>query len=376
MSSPAPILLIANFANRVGGGEESLLTLIGGLNQHRFVPQAIVPEEGEISCALHKIGVRTTALSLPPVRPWTLIRVLRSLLRLRELIRRCGITLVHAHGNRGALYANLAVLYLHVPVVWHARVVDRDPWLDRILLRLSSAVVANSQATAGRFAAQPRAGEKVHVIYNGVDLDRFRPGPADTELRQAYGLRPDGPVITFAGRLEYTKGPDLFLEAAMHVHKQLPWVNFLFAGDGPMRAELEARVKAAGIPVAFVGHQSNMESLLRLCTVAVMPSRQEAFGRILIEAMATGIPVIATKVGGIPEVCQDGRTALLVPPEDSQALAGAIMASLTDIEGVRLRVSAAAEDVRRRFTLESHVELVCQLYAHILSKRQKHVGNG
>ncbi len=162
----------------------------------------------------------------------------------------------------------------------------------------------------------------------------------------------------------------------MHVHKQLPSVNFLFAGDGPMRAELEASVKAAGIPAVFVGHQSNMESLLRLCTLAVVPSRQEAFGRILIEAMAAEIPVIATKVGGIPEVCQDGRTALLVPPEDSQALAGAIIASLTDIEGVRLRVSAAAEDVRRRFTLESHVERVCQLYAHTLSKRQNHVGNG
>ncbi len=269
--------------------------------------------------------------------------------------------MVHAHGNRGALYANLAVHGLRIPVVWHVRVVDRDPWLDGILLRLSSAAVANSMAAAGRFKERLGAVEKVHVIHNGVDLDRFRPGPPNAELRRAFGLPPVGPVVMFAGRLEYVKGPDLFLEAALHVHKQLPKVNFLVSGEGPMRSALETRAKAAGVPAVFVGYQPDMMPVFQLCTVVVVPSRQEAFGRVLIEAMAAEIPVVATKVGGIPEVCQDGRTALLVPPEDPVFLAAAIVSTLTDFEAMTSRVRAAAEEVQIRFSLGPHVERVCQL---------------
>ncbi len=133
-----------------------------------------------------------------------------------------------------------------------------------------------------------------------------------------------------------------------------------------MRAALEADARAADVRATFVGHQADPRPFLGMAAAVVVPSRQEAFGRVLIEAMAAEVPVVATRVGGIPEVCVDGRTGLLVPPEDPGALAGAIVSTLTDPDATRARVRAAA-DVRARFTLAAHVERIQQLYDAVLA---------
>ena len=175
--------------------------------------------------------------------------------------------------------------------------------------------------------------------------------------------------MVFVGRLEYAKGPDLFLEAALQVQDKVPGSIFLFAGDGPMRSQLEASAKTSAIPAFFVGHQRDMAPVYHLSTVLAVPSRQEGFGRVLIEAMAAEIPVVATTVGGIPEVCQNGRTALLVPPENPAALAAGIVATLAERQATQARVHAAAEDVRTRFSLVSHVARVSQLYSDSLTQQ-------
>lgn len=365
-NAPSRILLIANSAARLGGGEESLLTLIHGMDRHRLQPHVVVPEEGEMAVRLRGLGVAVTIVPLPPVRPWTIVEICRTVSRLRNLMLTAGIALVHAQGSRGALYANLAAWWLGVPVVWHVRVVDRDPWLDGILTSFSSAMIANSQATAGRFSRRPKVAGKIHVIFNGVDVERFSPQAPDESVRRAYGL-PDGrPLVAFAGRLEHGKGPDVFLEAAIQVHQKVPDVTFVIAGEGPMRPALETTAKRAQLPALFVGWQSDLLPLLRLCAVVVVPSRQEAFSRVLIEAMAAEIPVIASRVGGIPEVCRDGDTGLLVRPEDPGALRLAIITTLSDPASTTKRVRAAAADVRARFSLARHVEQVHRLYATLL----------
>ena len=135
-----------------------------------------------------------------------------------------------------------------------------------------------------------------------------------------------------------------------------------------MRPELEAKAKDAGLPAVFIGRQPDLLPVLTISAVIIVPSRQEGFGRVLIEAMAVGVPVVATKVGGIQEVCLDGRTALLVPSKDPAALAVAILNTLTDTQATQLRVRAALEDVRSRFSVTGHVERVCQLYSELLSR--------
>ena len=362
---PPTVLLVANFAERVGGGEESLLALAAALDRSRVRVVGAVTAEGGVAARLRALQVPVGVVPLPSVRPWTVPGMALAWWRLRRLLVRQRVALVHAHGSRGALYAGLAALGLGVPLVWHVRIDEPDPRLDPLLARLASAIVANSAATAARLAAVPVAAGKLATVSNGVDLGRFVPGPPDPALRARLGLDPALPLVGFFGRLEHGKGVDVLLEAAARVHTKLP-AAFLVVGEGPLGEGLAARAAAEGLPVHFAGRRDDVADLMRLCAVVVLPSRREAFGRVLVEAMATGVPVVATAVGGIPEVCVDGVTGLLVPPGDPEALAVAIALTLTDRAATAERVAAAAADVRRRFDLAAHAAGVQAVYARLL----------
>jgi glycosyltransferase involved in cell wall biosynthesis len=363
---PPTILLMANFADVIGGGEESLLGLAATLDRRRLRVLASVTGDGEVATRLRALGVPVGVVRLPPVRPWTLGPIGLAVMRLRRLVQRERVSLVHAHGSRGALYAGLATLGLGVPLVWHVRETGPDPRLDGLLARLAEAIVVNSGATAGRIRRLPGAVAKLTIVPNGVDPTRFAPGPADRRLGDSLGLDPAVPVVGYFGRLERPKGVDVLVDAARRLHDKLPATAFLFVGEGPLRETLTARAAAAGLPARFAGQRDDVAALLRLCAVVVMPSRQEAFGRVLIEAMAAGVPVVASAVGGIPEVCIDGVTALLVPPDDPDALAVAIALTLTDQAATAARVTAATADVHARFALTAHAARVEAVYAQVL----------
>jgi glycosyltransferase involved in cell wall biosynthesis len=160
---------------------------------------------------------------------------------------------------------------------------------------------------------------------------------------------------------------DVLLDAALRVNAKAP-AACLFVGEGPLRDALAARAAAEGLAVHFAGRRDDVADLLALCAVVVLPSRREAFGRVLVEAMAAGVPVVATAVGGIPEVCTHGVTGLLVPPEDADALAQAITTTLTDQPATKARVAAAAADVRGRFDLAAHAAGVQAVYARVLGE--------
>jgi len=362
--APPTVLLMANFAGLVGGGEESLLALAGHLDRHRVRPIATVPAEGEMADRLRALGVPVTVLRLPRVRPWNIPVGAFALRRLRGLMRGERVALVHAQGGRSALYAGLVGLDLGTPLVWHARTADRDRWLDPILVRLAHTIVANSGATACRFRAWPRA--RVTVVPNGVDLGRFTARPADPALRRALGVAADAVVVGYVGRLEHGKGPDVLLAAAERLALKVPAVTLLFVGDGPLRLPLAAQAAAAGVRAVFAGQRTDVPALLRVCDVIAVPSRQEAFGRVLIEAMAARVPVVASAVGGIPEVCADRLTGLLVPPDDPDALATALAATLGDTAATAARVRAAAIDVATRFDIHMHAERVHAVYSAVL----------
>src|SRR4030095_2821641 len=158
-------------------------------------------------------------------------------------------------------------------------------------------------------------------------------------------------VVGYVGRLEPGKGPDVLLAAAERLVLKLPAVALLFVREGPLRESLAERASAAGVRVVFAGRRPDVPALLRACDVIAVPSRQEAYGRVFIEAMASHVPVVASAVGGIPEVCADRLTGLLVPPEDPEALAAALAATLADTTATATRVKAAAADVAARFDI-------------------------
>lgn len=234
------------------------------------------------------------------------------------------------------------------PVRWAKRALHELPWLSADTFIGVSDFVHNR--LVGMNGTPPH---RTHRIYNGIDLSRF--DTADrTLLRRTLGIAADGPVVFCSGRVQPYKGMQTLLEAAALLRAEgAPAFDVAIAGDGPYLPELRARAAERGLAnVHFLGRRRDVPALLAGAAVAVVPSLwQEAFGLAVVEAMGAGVPVVATRTGGIPELVEEGKTGLLVPPGDARALADALrrlleQPSLRAAMGLHGQVAA-----RRRFSL-------------------------
>lgn len=177
------------------------------------------------------------------------------------------------------------------------------------------------------------APDKIEVIYSGVEMDALRVSQGTVQRmkdEQSGGQKRF--TVGMVGRLEAVKGPHYFIEAAKYVLDESKNVKFLVVGDGSMRNELEKQVRALGISehVVFTGWIEDVGSVLYALDILVLPSLNEAVGRSVLEAQAVGVPVVATRVGGVSEVVKDGVTGVLVTAQDAHALAGAVLLLLND----------------------------------------------
>ena len=359
------VLLVSNHAEIVGGGELSLLSLVEALDRSRWAPAVVVPSEGPVAAGCRVLGIPAYVVSMPSLRPPRLTAI-RGVATLRRMTLETRATLLHANGSRAMLYAGLAGLLARVPVIWHVRVADPDPGLDRILLRMAAGVVVNSKAVLRRFP--PVSAGKVRCIYNGVDLARFCPRSPSAQLRASLGLPYGVAVVASVGRFVPYKGFAVLLEAADVVRASRPDVHWLLVGDGELRGELERQCRTLSLDtqVRFTGWRTDVADLLALADLFVLPSMSEHFGRVLVEAMALGKPVVATDAGGVPEIVVPGETGLLVPPGDATAMARAICALLKDPARSAQLGAAGRRRVEAEFSLARHVAAVEALYAELL----------
>lgn len=363
---PPSILAVSNHGEIVGGGEISLLGFLERLDRSRWHPVVVVPAEGAVASRCRHLEISVHVIPLPGLRrPGP--SIVRAASAMFRLVRGTDARLLHANGSRAMLYAGLAARLARRPAVWHVRVADAEPVLDRILCSLSRAVVVNSRAVARRFAWAPT--DKVHCIHNGVDLARFSPRQPSEGLRTSLGIPERAPVVGSVGRFVPYKGYDFLLEAAHAVEAVLPGVHWLLVGDGDGRAELEAQCGRLGLGrrVHFTGWRDDVADLLALCTVFALPSLGEHFGRVLIEAMAMEKAVVATGAGGVPEIVVDGESGLLVPPGDPRALADALLALLGDPARAARLAHAARQRAETHFGIARHVTAVEAVYARLLS---------
>jgi len=366
-AQPRAVIVVSNHGDIVGGGEISLLGLLEGLDRSRWAAAVAVPSEGPMASRSRALGLPTHVVPLPGLRrPGP--EVLRSLAALRRLIRTTGASLLHANGSRAMVYAGLAGWLAGVPVIWHVRIADRDPLLDRLLARLARAIIVNSHAVGRRFS-RPAAG-KVRCIHNGVDLTRFTPHDAPPGLRASLGLREGAPVVASIGRFVTFKGYDHLMEAARLVHQAMPTAHWVLAGDGELRGTLEAQCRGLGLEavVHFTGWRDDVPDLLALCDVFVLPSLGEHFGRVLIEAMAMARAVVATDAGGVPEIVMHGETGLLVPAAQPKALAEAVLALLEDPARAARLGAAGRRRSEASFSLPRHVRAVEALYRELVGE--------
>ncbi len=366
-------LMLLAVGLRVGGTEGQLLEIASRLDRHRFdVTVCVLKGHDVITRELGERGVRVIALG--GKGKWD-VRVLS---RLWRAIRQEQPEVIHAF----LFFANLAsrVLgrFLRVPVLISSyRGVDVETgWLyqliDRWTARWARAMTCCSEAV--RRSVIPRIGGdngKYVTIHNGVDLERFTGSAPLT--RAELGLREGIPVIGTVCRLdEPVKGLTVLLEATARLTRQAegPGCQLLIVGEGPADHLLHERVGKLEMAerVVFAGMRRDIERLLPVLDVFVLPSLTEGFGIAIVEAMAAGRPVVATQVGGIPEVVVHLDTGLLVPPGDADALAAAIEAILRDPNRARALGARGQRRAREKFSIELTVKRHEELYETLVAK--------
>lgn len=352
-----------------GGTERQMIELVRRLDSSRFrVHVACFHRSG---AWLPRAAERAASIVEFPIAGFARAATLTRMLAFARWCRREHIAVVQTCD----LYANIfglpAAALAGVPVRLGGRRElnpDKTPGqirLQRQAYRFATKVVANSSAAQAILASEGLAPASTAVIPNGVEVDSLPPRRAE---RRAHG----GPTLITVANLRAEKNHETLIAAAAMLARRFPGLRLQIVGAGPRRGALESLVASRRLQhhVEFLGHREDVPALLADADVFVLPSRSEAFPNGAIEAMAAGLPVVATAVGGLRDLIEDGRTGLLVPrPDDVEALAAAVQRVLAD-EALAARLAAAARaETRERYSFERMVRAFEDLYLTALPAR-------
>ncbi len=315
---------------------------------------------------------------VPMVRPISPFRDAAALFRLLGLLRRGRFDVVHTHSSKAGFLGRLAARLAGVPRVVHtphtfAFQMEVSPFsmgLYRTLERLAACwtdrliCVCEAEREAARRAGLDRAGRCV-VIPNGLPASAFEPTPDKGALRRRLGLRPEDRVVGMIGRLASQKSPLDLVAAAAFTLKREPDVRFVLVGDGPLMPAVRREIDALGLGdrVFAPGALENGAGLVSAFDVFVLPSRWESLPYSLLEAMAAGVAIVATPVGGVPDVIVHEKTGLLAPAGSPACLALAILELLEDKSKRRTLGAAARGRAEERYRLEPLVDRIERIYA-------------
>ena len=361
------VLAISNHSRMVGGGEHSFLECLLRLPDDWDI-LAVLPDEGELREKFGTDGILTCIIPLPPLRSWAAHRIISSLGSFLQLCRKTQPGLIYANGSRAAIYGGTVGRIMGIPVIWHCRITSRDKYLDPILRRLCTCIIANSQATAKRFG--PDLARKIKVVYNGVDIQWL----TERDVGRPDFLQGMEKVILVLARVSRWKRHDLALYAFEKVASQEDRCHLLCLGDkDPLDPKWWEFVqeKTARSPfsdrIHWIGHVDDVRPWLRAASLLLLASENEPFGRVLVEAMACGVPVVATRCGGVPEIVRDGQDGILVEPGKADLMAEAISRVLGD-DDLRLRLSMSAIKQAKLFSLDAHVKQMVQIFDETVRK--------
>lgn len=364
---------------RIGGAEQQLLELVRGLDRRRFLPiVAPLLPDGPLASEFRAVpGLEVIDLHRRGKYDFAPLRHVAAVLRIRR------VDIVQPFLSPATLFGLLPALLVGTPVkvvtercgVRRNRHVGYKLYrtVEDALTRCADAVVANSAAGRDLLVRRGIPPTRIHVIFNGISLERLRVDPACVAaVRARLGVPPSGHVVGILASLTPPKGHATFLRAAAICTSLRPDLRWAIVGDGPLRAELGALATRFGLAerVAFFGYQRRVADYLAACDLLVSSSHDnEGCSNSILEAMALGVPVVATDVGGNRELVQDRLTGYLVPARDDLALAGAIEHALDGVAERRAIAERARRMVDTRFGLARMVDEYQALYAELLAAK-------
>jgi glycosyltransferase involved in cell wall biosynthesis len=350
MAPPVKVLYVITTAG-VGGAERVLEQLLARLDRKAVSPVgvAVLKNGGPMEERWRRIGV--------PVFPLGMRRLPlgEPVAALRRVIAKSAPEVVHAFLYKSGMAARFALWGNPLPLLVAPRINLRTApapvfWADRIFRRENETCVCESRATAEtmrRRGAWP--GESIVVIPNAVDADQFAPrGEERKRLRSQWGARENQLVLGATGRLHPSKGHDVLIRAFETLSLSHPRSLLVLAGEGPARASLERMAAGLKGRVIFLGRRDDVPAVLSGFDLYVLPSRQEGMPNALLEAMAAGLPAVASDVDGVAEILPEGPHPTRVPPDDPRALAEALAQWMADPDGRRREGEGNRERARGR----------------------------
>ncbi|MFH1858092.1 MAG: glycosyltransferase family 4 protein, partial [Candidatus Omnitrophota bacterium] len=333
---------------------------------------------------MEQVRRRGVAIVLIPelvrsIRPW---KDLIAFLKLFHLLRKGRYDIVHTHTSKAGILGRLAAKcasvrwIVHTPHghvfygYFHPLIHRGIIWAERFAGLFTDCLITLTQRGKEehlRYKILPEC--RITWAYSGIDVEHFHQDPEGTEADPA--LSQPGPCIGMIARLAPIKGHCYFLQALPQVVREVPELKVLLAGDGPLRTELEKMCQSLGIQkhVFFLGERKDVQRILERCDLVILSSLNEGMGRVLLEAQAMGKPVIGTRVGGIPEVIQEGETGILVPPMDPGALSEAMLSLLKDPEKRKVMGDAAKVWVNQTFSIKEMVKRIDGVYQSLIQKK-------
>jgi glycosyltransferase involved in cell wall biosynthesis len=357
---------------RGAGAEMVLVEAAARLNPDRFrvICGLLTPDTEHVIPP----GLPTVDFRMPGLNGWVWLRFLWQLI---WVIYRRRVDLIHVNSYVPGNYARLAAALMQVPIVidhWHGftRFNRKRRLICRTLARFTDLSLAVSRGVKDYLVSEIGLDPvKVRVVPNGVDvasIDAARPG---AEVRRELGLPAAAPVLGLVGRLDHWgKGHRELFTAMAQLRARYP-VQALIVGGGRRIDEVKALAASLGLAAAvhFLGPRRDVPDLLRVMDVFVLPSYSEGVSLALLEAMAAGRPVVATAVGGLPEVVTDGDTGLLIPPRDPNALARALERLLADPAWARQLGANARARVRAHYSLDRLGREINAIYGELGEKK-------
>jgi glycosyltransferase involved in cell wall biosynthesis len=378
MNSPVTILYLITSTN-VGGAEKALLQLIRNIDRRDFklyVCSVKKPGTFAHTIALEADGFFSLNLAEQGGAA-ALIGFIPGVLRLIQLIRGISPAILHCFLFRANILGRIAGRMAGVPVIISSvRVLEAGSFfknvLDRITSSLDDACIAVSEA-ARRYTIEHSgiSPQKISTIYNGIDCQESCRESAFS--RKALSLDEHDIVLALIGRLHNQKGHRIVLNALPLILPEAPRVRLLFCGEGGEEGSLRKLTDDLGLTpqVRFLGLVENAAQILPHIDILVLPSLWEGMPHVVLEAMAAGRPVVASRIAGLDELVVDGETGVLFSPGDPRSLAAALLKLIINRELARNMGAAARERVTKHFQLKTTLQETVRLYQQLLDKKTK-----
>jgi glycosyltransferase involved in cell wall biosynthesis len=385
-------IVYVNHTGHVSGAEQVLLDILRGLDRSLYEPHVLCPAEGRLAEEIKAANV--PCRPLPPVnsrfalRPDRILRSVRhfwkAIVATRRHVKELKPDLVHANTIRSGIAASIATVGTGIPVLWHVHDILPKHMLSTVIRVFALAsrrtqVIAVSHASAREFCGALPFNGRVRTIHNGVDLDRFpAKSGAPSAFRNELSIPDDAFLVCAVGQVCARKGLSELLNAVASIQERAPQMHLAIVGRAVFKHEegyLNSLLNAAAASrcadrVHFTGELRDVSSVLQGADLLVLNSRQEPFGLVLVEAMASGTPVVATRVGGIPEIVRDSENGWLIEKGDTYGLASKLLELSHNPNLLRQAAENGREATCPQFSFQRFQSNLQRVYSEFNSQHQ------